>query len=279
MEPTVCQALVAGAPMRWLEVEHRRATGGALAPVVLVHGLPTSPELWRRVLPRIDGRALAWEMVGYGESIPAGRDREIGVARQAGYLEAWLEDTGLDPVILVGHDLGGGVAQTLAVGRPDLCAGLVLTNCVAEDAWPVWPVRMVRSLGGLIERLPERLTEMAFVRTVARMHADRDFGRGAAELHWEPYARHDGAAALVRQARSLDPADTLAIQDRLDLDLPVRVLWGDADAFLPVELGARLADRLGARLDTIPGGRHFTPEDHPDRIAEAIRDVRRAVGR
>jgi hypothetical protein len=57
-------ALVQGIQMRWLE-------HGQGCPVVLVHGIPTSPELWRRVMPRLRGaQALAWEMVGYGKSIP-----------------------------------------------------------------------------------------------------------------------------------------------------------------------------------------------------------------
>ena len=48
-------ATVNGIEMRWLE-------RGAGTPVVLVHGIPTSPELWRHVMPRLRARALAWEM-------------------------------------------------------------------------------------------------------------------------------------------------------------------------------------------------------------------------
>lgn len=33
-------------------------------PAVLVHGIPTSPRLWRHVMPLVDGRSLAWEMFG-----------------------------------------------------------------------------------------------------------------------------------------------------------------------------------------------------------------------
>ena len=44
--------------MRWLEE-------GRGTPVVLVHGIPTSPVLWRHVAPRLAGmRVLAWEMTG-----------------------------------------------------------------------------------------------------------------------------------------------------------------------------------------------------------------------
>jgi pimeloyl-ACP methyl ester carboxylesterase len=75
---------VTGIPMRWIE-------SGEGMPVVFVHGIPTSPVLWRHVIPRmINARCLAWEMVGYGESIPAGVGRDISVQRQADYLIAWL---------------------------------------------------------------------------------------------------------------------------------------------------------------------------------------------
>lgn len=102
-----------GVRMRWEEE-------GEGVPVVFVHGIPTSPRLWRHVIPRVEGaRCLAWEMVGYGDSIREGHDRDISVARQAGYLSDWMREVG-DGAVIVGHDLGGGVAQILAARHPEL---------------------------------------------------------------------------------------------------------------------------------------------------------------
>lgn len=71
---------VRGVPLRWEE-------SGEGTPVVFIHGIPTGPALWRHVIPEIrTARCLAFEMVGYAESIPAGRDRAISVRRQADYL-------------------------------------------------------------------------------------------------------------------------------------------------------------------------------------------------
>ncbi len=124
-------SVVEGVRMRWLE-------HGQGYPVVLVHGIPTSPELWRKVMPRLRGaRALAWEMVGYGRSIPEGRGRNISVAKQADYLAAWLRQLGIGRAVLVGHDLGGGVAQIAAARYPGLCTGLLLTNAIGYDSWPI----------------------------------------------------------------------------------------------------------------------------------------------
>jgi len=92
---------VNGIRMRWEE-------GGEGPPVVFVHGIPTSPRLWRHVVPRVRGaRSMAWEMVGYGASIDEGRERDISVAKQAEYLAAWMRAVGLDEgAVVVGHDCG-----------------------------------------------------------------------------------------------------------------------------------------------------------------------------
>ncbi len=90
---------VRGSRMHWLEQ-------GEGQPVVYLHGIPASPRLWRHVIPRVRGaRSLAWEMVGYGTSIDEGRNRDIGVARQAEYLADWME--------MIGYE--GIVGRTLAI--------------------------------------------------------------------------------------------------------------------------------------------------------------------
>lgn len=131
---------VNGIDMRWLEA-------GTGQPVVFLHGLPTSPGLWRHVIPLVKGaRCLAWEMVGYGASIAEGRSRDISVARQADYLSEWMQAIGVEQALLVGHDLGGGVAQIAAVRHPRRVRGLLLINAIAYDSWPILPVKIVRSL-------------------------------------------------------------------------------------------------------------------------------------
>ena len=76
---------------------------------------------------------------------------------------------------------------------------------------------------------------------------------------------------MARQVSSLDVGDTLAVADRLpSLNVPARVVWGEADPFQKIGYGERFARDLGVPLRRIKGGRHFTPEDHPDVIADEI---------
>lgn len=100
------QPMLENAQGRWTE----QGTG---APVILVHGIPTSPRLWRHVMPLVQGRCLAWEMPGYGTSIPQGANKDLSLSAQAGYLLEWLDSLNLgQKPVLVGHDLGGGVADS-----------------------------------------------------------------------------------------------------------------------------------------------------------------------
>lgn len=60
---------------------------------------------------------------------------------------------------------------------------------------------------------------------------------------------------------------------RYDLNVPARIVWGVADPFQKLEYGERFARDLGTTVRRIEGGKHFTPEDHPDVIAEEIRSL------
>ncbi len=261
-------ATVEGTPIRWLEQ-------GSGAPVVLVHGIPTSPSLWRHVVPLLpDLRVLAFEMTGYGDSIPAGRGRDVSVSAQADRLNAWIEHLDVGPVTLVGHDLGGGVVHIAAVRRPDLCAGLLITNGIGYDSWPIPSVKAMRATAPLLSRLPAVALKPALGALLARGHDDAGMAKESLSVHFRPYAEHGGGAAMARQVSALDVQDTIAVQDRLPaLGVPARVVWGVADQFQKLEYGERFARDLGAPLRRIEGGKHFTPEDHPDVVAEEIRGL------
>lgn len=258
---------VDGIEMRWLE-------HGDGVPLVLVHGIPTSPELWRDVIPRLAGaRALAWEMVGYGGSIAQGHGRDISVRAQAVRLAQWMDALGLDRAVLAGHDLGCGVVQRLAVAQPHRCAGLMLTNGIGYDSWPIPSVKVMRAMGPLVARLPNALVRKAiFHMLMVRGHDDTTVAAVSEAVHWRHYDRHRAGDVLVRQMRALDVRDTLEVAPQLPglRGVPSRVVWGAADRFQKIRYGQRFADDLDTTLERIAHGKHFTPEDHPDAVANAI---------
>jgi pimeloyl-ACP methyl ester carboxylesterase len=265
MEPR--ETVVGGLPTRWYEY-------GAGSPVVMVHGIPTSPLLWRHVVPLVEGRTFAWEMTGYGTSIPEGSGVDLGLAAQARRLLAWIDELGLERPVLVGHDLGGGVAQIAVVTSPERFSGIVLTNAVCYDSWPIPSIRAMAAAAPVLAHLPDVAIYPAIVQLLRRGHDDRHVAGESIGVHWQPYVTHGAAPSLMAQVAALRTQDTLQVADGLPrLGLPARMVWGAADQFQKVRFGERLAQDLGTVLRRIPDGRHFTPEDHPGVVAEAINEV------
>jgi pimeloyl-ACP methyl ester carboxylesterase len=261
------QTTVDGVTTRW--VQH-----GQGRPAVLVHGIPTSPRLWRHVMPLVEGRSLAWEMLGYGTSIGDADGHDIGLSAQADRLLSWLDAADVDRPVLVGHDLGGGVAQIAAARAPERFAGLVLTNAVCYDSWPIPSVKAMARLAGALRHLPDVALYPSFVQLLRRGHDDQKVAGESIGVHWQSYAAHGAARSMMRQVSSLDVRDTIAVADQLPhLGLPARVVWGEADQFQKLEYGERLATDLKTTLTRIGGGKHFTPEDHPATIAGAVNDL------
>jgi haloalkane dehalogenase len=79
---------------------------GEGAPILLLHGSPTSSYLWRNVIPFLDNshHVIAPDLVGFGRS---GKP-EIGYTFQdhSAYVEGFIEELGLEDVTLVLHDWG-----------------------------------------------------------------------------------------------------------------------------------------------------------------------------
>lgn len=73
---------------------------------------------------------------------------------------------------------------------------------------------------------------------------------------------------MAETATSLAVADALA-----SLRVPARLVWGTADPFQKIEYGKRFAHDVSAPLHPINRGRHFTPEDHPESVAQEINQL------
>jgi pimeloyl-ACP methyl ester carboxylesterase len=132
----------------------------------------------------------------------------------------------------------------------------------------------MRALSGPLRHLPEGALRLVIHSFIRRGHDDREVAEESFAIHVEPYRHHGAAQAFARQVQALDVQDTLAIGQRLrDWSLPTRVVWGAADQFQKIGYGQRFADDLQAPLAAIDGGKHFVPEDHPEAVVSAIREL------
>ncbi|MEU5266127.1 alpha/beta fold hydrolase [Amycolatopsis sp. NPDC021455] len=111
---------------------------GTGAPVVFLHGNPTSSYLWRNVLPSLPGRRLAPDLIGMGDSPRPGI--EYTFEDHARYLDEWFDELSLEDVVLVGHDWGGALAADWASRHPSRVRGLAFTEAVVKPmTWEEFP--------------------------------------------------------------------------------------------------------------------------------------------
>jgi pimeloyl-ACP methyl ester carboxylesterase len=175
-------------------------------------------------------------------------------------------------VILVGHDLGGAVAQWMAVDAPERVAGLVLIDSVSFDSWPILRMRMLRALAPPFARRWPRLW-FDWFRLTMRPYVPRGDAREAfAESLGAWSADAAGADAFMRNARAMDPRITQDVAPRLaEVRVPAHVVWGRKDPFQKLRWAALLREAIpGATLTVLDGG-HFLPWDRPTEVAHEIR--------
>ncbi|MFP2928194.1 alpha/beta fold hydrolase [Pyxidicoccus sp. 3LG] len=245
---------------------------GTGKPVVLLHGIPTWGFLWSGLAPALalTHRVLVPDMLGYGFS-----DRrdvfDRSVSRQAEAVDAWMDRLGVKDAVVVGHDIGGGVALHLAVRFPERVGRLCLMDTICYDAWP-GEVMLQLGHPGTVKKLSAeavfRLLKLAAKRGgFARTPPD-----GLMEGLLAPYATEVGKVSLVRNAVSLNTNHTQEVAPRLGhLGVPVLILWGEEDVFLDAKYGERLAwDIPGARFVKVPNARHFVMWDAPHVVATEL---------
>lgn len=100
---------------------------GEGSPVLFLHGIGGNRHSFDRQLPAFADRyrAVAWDMPGYGETpLPAAMD----FAALADAAAALIDHLGAGPAAVVGHSMGGMVAQELVARHPDRVSALVLAG-------------------------------------------------------------------------------------------------------------------------------------------------------
>lgn len=248
-------------------------TRGAGEPVLLIHGFPMASRLWSEFVPEFAAghRLIIVDLPGFGRSDPPSAARR-GCGAQAAAVAALLDDLQVERAFIVGHGLGGGVAQAFAVQWPARVAGLALVSSAGFGVKPRAMARFARALGPLAKHTPPALLSGLVHGSLRRGFADAERSHLALDSCLRSFAGVAGRDALAGHLSTLRHCDTASWSPRLrELDLPSTVVWGADDPFYPLSLGQRLHEALkGSTFTVIPGAAHFVPEDSPDALRRAL---------
>lgn len=278
---------VLGLDMAWVE----EGTG---APVVFLHGNPTSSFLWRNVLPALAGQArcLAPDLPGMGDSapVPGSDPGRYSFQVHQRYLDALLEALVPDGrLTLVLHDWGSALGFHWARRHPERVRGIAymeaLVRPLDRDEWPEQSRPLFQALRSPVgESLI--LEKNVFIERILPGSILRPLAEEEMAEYRRPFTvPGEGRRVMLAWPRALpiggEPADVVAlVADYAEwlAASPVPKLFINAEPGAILTGPARETCRRwpSQREVTVPGS-HFIQEDSAPLIGAALADWYRGL--
>lgn len=242
--------------------------GAERAALVLVHTIGVDGRVWDRLARHLPQALDVFriDLPGCGES-PGTPTASMGALISD--VEGRLETAGITGATLVGHGVGGLVAQGLAAKRLDLVSALVLWSTAAKlstrEKWT--------ALAQDLRRGGHAALAEAHGRYWLAPRADPTHARDLDRL-----LRRQPTEALARLAEAASGTDFYTTTAALRL--PTLALAADRDALVPPDLNFETGDLVpGSRRALIAGAGHMAMLEAPERAAEHLTDFLRQTGR
>lgn len=261
---------------------------GAGAPVVMIHGLGGNLNNFTYALTRElsdEFRVIALDRPGCGWSERKGADQAT-LPEQARMIAEFIETENLGKPLVVGHSLGGAIAETLALNHPDQVGALALI-CPATNRVDILPEAfkgidvpypwLIPVIGNTLAGAMSLVTENKVFSEVFKPEpvAPEFLERGGGILGRRPQGFIAAAQDLAQSRASVD--DIVGREG--ELTLPIGVLFGAADNILdPTYHGKEFSEKTGAEYSELPDRGHMIPLTAPRECADFIRRMAAQIG-
>jgi len=241
------------------------SVAGAGMPVVFLHGWALGDHTYRDVISSIASlgcRVIAPAMPGFGgtHDLPKDQFSMAGYGRWVADLLVALEVD--EPVVLVGHSFGGGVAIRFAHDHLQLVRSIVLVNSVGGSSW---------RKGQVVRSIAERpLWDWG-------LHFPSDVWPFRQATRVLPVLIEDFVPNLLRNPRAIARVANLArradlraeLEDLRKRSLPITILWGSRDGIIPRESFEALCVAAGVEGTVVDGSHSWLLAD-PQQFGEVI---------
>lgn len=242
-------------------------------PLLMVHGITTYSFIWRNLVPELEDKyeLIIIDLFGCGDSDKS-IDHEFSLKNHAINLSLFLKQIHIDKVHLVGHDVGGGICQIMAVRYPEMIISLTVINTVAYDFWPVQPIITMRT--PIIRQLAMATLDLGAFKFIIKrgmFYGDR-VNKELLDLFWYPMRTSNGRKAFLYFSHCLNNQDLLEISDDIEqLSIPTLIIRGDKDVYLSRQIAEKLYQNIpNSQLKIIDTAGHFLQEDEPELAASYI---------
>jgi pimeloyl-ACP methyl ester carboxylesterase len=231
--------------------------------VVLLHGAGGNHLVWPAALRRLPrANVYALDLSGHGRSTGKGH---ANIAAYVQEVVQFIQALSLSNVVLIGHSMGGAVAQTIAIQQPPEATALVLIGTGAK----------LRVAPTILDQIVPNFEQA--------VSAINQFAWSATA---PPEMVENGRELLMQTGPTVMHADFCAcdqfdIRDQLALiNVPVLIISGSADNLTPPKYGCFLADHIPkAQFVQLDGAGHMMMLEKPGETTEAIQAFLKAESR
>lgn len=241
---------------------------------ILLHGLPTSKELWINVLDALPaGRTVVVDLLDFGQS-SAIDPFTLDHRKRAQAIDELRGELGINTFDLIAHDLGASVAVDYLDQFGDRVERLVLMSA------PVYPdfaepavVDLVRKrwIGmPLLRLMPRVLYRRTLLRGLVHNSALDDVQMSAFK---RDYSSRAGKERLWQSLSWGTPEEMFAAYPEIlkRIAAPTLLIHGQHDPYIPLEHAHRMDEDIpDSELVIIERGAHFLPIDTPQEVAAAL---------
>jgi epoxide hydrolase 4 len=267
-------------------------------PILFLHGFPQFWYLWRRQLADLgqDYAVYAADMRGYNLSSKPEEPEAYRMRHLLTDIVGLVEELGLAPLTLVGHDWGGIVSWAFALKRSDMLERLVIIDGPPPFTWNRdlrespkqrhavnYMVELSKPSPGPEEMLAAN--DYAVVDEIMLRIGGRDAKLSEAERKvyhdaWSQPGALRGGLNYYRAARMGEQVAAGGVPEQYDekirsqqVRVPTLVIWGENDAALLPTLTRGLSEWVPTlRVELIHGAGHWVPYERPDEVNALIRE-------
>ncbi len=247
-------------------------------PVLLLHGVPSSSFLYRKMLPELAGhglRAISFDFPGVGLSDKP-QDIDYDWHALAKWVGRVVDTLALPPVHLVLHDIAGPIGAEWAIHNPVKVRSITFTNTVMDvaDFIPAFPIRALRVpvLRHVVFSTMNISTALKLFRHSGVKNPDAiDEDVVAAYLYL--LRNNGGHRSFLEIMDGFDLSEKYRdwLRDGLlAIDKPMQLVWGEQETAIPKAQLHYIKQVFPLRAEHRVDARHFLQEEQPAVIAAHI---------
>jgi pimeloyl-ACP methyl ester carboxylesterase len=245
-------------------------------PLVFITGVGYGKWFWHKVVPELakNFQVITFDNRGAGESDKP--DGSYTVPMMAADTAGLLDALNVKGAYVMGHSLGGYIAQELTVTRPDLIGKLILasTNFGGTKVIPITP----EGMKVLMDRTgdPVELVKRGISIACAPGFAERQPQVVQELLQYRftnPVPPAQYAAQVAAGAGTMAYADEIVEARMKAIKVSTLILFGEFDRVVPPGNADLMAQKItGAKIKIIPSTGHMFPIEEPTATVEAIKE-------